>query len=415
MLLMLSPAPAFAASPRSPSPATARTEIVGVVVVGGGPAGLAVAGALARRGIPATVLEAETRLGASWERHYDGLRLHTPRRTSYLPGARIPRRAGAYPERGAFLAYLRAYPQRLGLDVRTGCRVVRVERQGALWATRCEGSSAGEDGGPFLSDHLVVAAGFHARPRRPAVPGIERFVGTMLHTSEYHAPTDLPGSRVLVVGFGNSGADVAAEAALAGRRVALAVRGPVPLVPRRILGVPWRLLYQLVPNLTLALGGRLGPSVRRRAERGAAAFWCRLQRRAFGDLPGLGIPLPDAGQAAALWRQRRGPVTAERAVSLLRAGRIEVFPELTHLDARHARFADGRRLEIDTLVWATGFEPALDFLAGCPEALDAAGLPVAEGSARDLPGFHAVGFVADLWAIRRRAQRIARTIARAQR
>ncbi len=380
----------------------------GVVIVGGGPAGLAVAGALSGRGLRATVLEAEAQVGASWGRHYDGLRLHTPRRVSHLPGWRIPRWAGPYPGRDAFLAYLRAYPERLGLQVRTGCRVARVSREGARWRASWEGGST-------LSRHLVIATGFHRRPRRPAVAGAERFAGTVLHSSAYRTPDDLAGARVLVVGCGNSGADIALEAALAGHRVTLVSRGPVPLLPDRVAGLPWRHVYELVPHLWLAMAGRFGPAARERAERGAAAFWCRIQRRAFGDLPARGIALPDVAGAVALWHQRRGPVTAGRTVALVRAGRIDVFPRLVRLDEHRAWFADGRAVEVDCVVWATGFEPDLDFLADCPAALGAAGRPVVEGSARDLPGFHAVGFIADLWAIRRQARRIARTIARSER
>ena len=181
---------------------------IDTVVVGGGPAGLVAADHLRRAGEPHVVLEADERVGDSWRRHYDGLRLFSLPRYASLPGWRIP--TPSFPTRGEMADYLEAYARRFALPVHTGTRVERVARSGAGARRRGPGR------GTYTCTKVVVATGAHTRPVVPALarecdPGL-----TQLHSLEYRNPGQLAPGGVLVVGAANSGTDIALESAAAG-------------------------------------------------------------------------------------------------------------------------------------------------------------------------------------------------------
>jgi indole-3-pyruvate monooxygenase len=384
------------------------------VVVGGGPAGLAVAACLRRAGRQAVVLERGDRVGWAWSRHYEALRLHTVRSASGLPFVPLPRAAGRYPGRDDLLAYLEGYARRFGLDIRLGVAATAVRRRDdGLWETAA---------GPvrFASRHLVLATGANARPHLPDLPGRELFRGRLLHSSQFRRGADFRGQRVLVAGLGNSGADLAAELRRAGATVALAVRGPVHALPPEIWGINWRTLYRLCPDLLLSVGARLGARGREAALQLSARAWERLQRRACGDLERLGLRLATAEHIAGRWRGLLPPVVHGEVFDLLRRGELALLPGLAGLTASGARFDGGREEPFDAVVLATGFRPAWgELLAqgpGAPDPLDREDL-LAEGPwdrphpAR--PGLFLCGHPPELRHIRRSARRIARAITRA--
>src|SRR3954454_14632325 len=154
-----------------------------VIVVGGGPAGLAVAASLGRRGVPALVLERSDAVGASWRRHYERLHLHTTRRLSGLPGLPMPRSYGRWFARQEVVRFLDLYAAHHRLRVRTGVEVTRIERgDDGGWAVRTAG------GETFTAPQVVVATGYNHTPVPPAWPGVEGFPGEVLHASAYRAP-----------------------------------------------------------------------------------------------------------------------------------------------------------------------------------------------------------------------------------
>jgi putative flavoprotein involved in K+ transport len=189
-----------------PRPArAAAAERFETVIVGGGQAGLAVGYHLARRGRRFVILDANQRIGDAWRQRWDSLRLFTPARYDGLPGMPFPAPAFSYPTKDQVADYLEAYATRFDLPVRTGVRVDRLSRDGDRYLL-----AAGER--RFQADHVVVASGAYQRPRIPAFaaeldPGI-----LQLDPHRYRDPSQLPGGDVLVVGAGNSGAEIAFEA-----------------------------------------------------------------------------------------------------------------------------------------------------------------------------------------------------------
>jgi len=374
-----------------------------VVVVGAGPAGLAVAGALARRRVRPVLLEAGEGVGWSWRNHYRFLRLHTTRRDSSLPGWPMAPGEGAYPGREEFVAYLERYAERIDADVRLRCPVRRVRRAGDGWAVE----TAGDD---LRCRHVVVAAGFNRLPVRPDLAGSESFGGPLLHSSEHHRLDELDGRRVLVAGLGNSGADLVEELCRRGAEVAVAVAGPLHLVPREILGVNWRSWYRLAPEALYLLARAGGAPLRRAAPLAAAAWWSFLQRLWFGDLERRhGLRLQRAAELVRHWQARRAPLTAGPFLDRLRGGEVKVLPALAALHPGEAELADGRRHPCDAVVLATGFRPGLDELLGS-DLLAAEEWPP-DGRPGEHRGLWFCGYLPELVRIRRAARRIARHVA----
>ena len=404
-----------------------------VIVVGAGPAGLAVAAELARRGVVATLLEAGDRAGSAWRRHDPWLRLHTTRRDSALPGLPLPASAGRYPTRDEFADYLERYAAALEGELCLGRTVRHVAPDGARgWRLVVEGGNdgVGENKGEaeeMAARHVVVAAGFNRRAVRPRLPGEDRFAGPVAHASRWRAvvgelggevdtaghPRGLAGRRLLVAGLGNTGADLVAALVAAGAEVAVAVRGPVHLVPLEILGVSWRTWYRLAPGALSALGRLGGGRGRRVAARAAAAAWCRLARRRFGDLEGHGLALQRPDQLVAHWAAARPPLTEGPFVDLIRRREVPVLPELVGFAPGVARLAGGggQRGDVehrcDAVLLATGFRPALDELL--PASLRP--WPPFDGRPGRLPGLWLCGYQPELLRIRRAARRVARGIA----
>jgi cation diffusion facilitator CzcD-associated flavoprotein CzcO len=363
-------------------------------VVGAGPSGLAAAAALKERGADPLVLEAGPALGTAWrERRYDRLRLHTVRSLSGLPGLAIPKAYGRWVARDDFVAYLDDYARRFGLEPRVRSNVRRIEREGGAW--RLELAD-----GQLTSRRVVVATGFSNLPWLPDWPGRETFAGELLHSADYRSAEPFRGREVLVVGTGNSGAEIAVDLAEGGAsRVRLAVRTPPNIVRRQRFGVPAQLVGIVFGKLPLRTRDPLG----------------RLFRRlSVPDLAPYGLPAPRAGFTQ-LVRTGTVPIVDVGLVDAVRAGRVEVVAAVERLAGERVLLADGAAVTPDVVVAATGFRPGLEPLVGHLGVLDERGLPVVHGAATHpaAPGLHFAGIELTLAGLLRTAARDARAVAAA--
>jgi putative flavoprotein involved in K+ transport len=237
---------------------------------------MAAAASLRKRGIDPLLLEREEELAMSWARRYDSLRLNTPRLTSSLAGYRMPRRYGRWPKRDDVAEYLREYAKRLGLRLRSGSEVTRIDREDGGWLVH-----AAE--GTWQTRCVVVATGHDHHPALPEWPGREDFSGWLLHSSEYREPSPFRGRDVLVVSARNSGTEIALELARRGAaRVRSSMRTPPNVFPREWLR--WPLNYSAVG--LEPFGDRVGDV--------AGAL---TQRMIYGDLSRWGIGDPSGGRS----------------------------------------------------------------------------------------------------------------------
>ncbi|MEV3968067.1 NAD(P)/FAD-dependent oxidoreductase [Streptomyces sp. NPDC050698] len=360
-----------------PTPASAQPPADRpVYVIGGGPGGLAVAYALRARGVRAVVLEKSDRVGASWRRHYDRLHLHTTRRLSALPGLPMPRRFGRWVSRDDVVRYLEKYTEHHRLEIVTGVEVSRVERapDGTGWLLRATG------GRELTGAAVVVATGYNHTPRVPDWPGRSAFPGEFLHAGQYRNGKPYAGRDVLVVGVGNTGAEIAVDLVESGAaRVRLAVRTVPHIVRRSTAG--WAAQYSgvLVRRLPVGLVDRIS----------------RVQARvAVPDLSAHGLPRPDTGLYTRV-KQGAIPVQDVGLIDAVRKGRVEVVAAVDGFeDGGKVALADGTRISPDVVIAATGYVRALEDLVGHLDVLDDRGRPVTHGARapKNAPGLYFTGF-----------------------
>ncbi|MET9987698.1 flavin-containing monooxygenase [Streptomyces rochei] len=317
-------------------------EHVDVVVIGGGQSGLAAAHALREQGLAPVILEVSEQPAGSWPRYYDSLTLFSPAARSSLPGLPFGGDPDRYPHRDEVVAYLLRYAERLDADVRTGMRVQEVRMSDGAFVLTLE------TGDRMTARGVVAASGTFGRPHRPALPGLDDFTGTVLHTAEYRRPEPLAGQRVVVVGAGNSATQIAAELA-AHARVTLAARHPVRFARQRPLGRDLHWWLQRTGLDTLPVGR-------------------------FLRTPPTQLVIDDGRYRAAV-----------------AAGAPDLRPVFSAIDGTKATWTDGATEEIDTIVLATGYRPDLGYLRPLG-ALDCDGRPRhREGLSTTHPGLAYVG------------------------
>ncbi|MFC4959397.1 flavin-containing monooxygenase [Streptomyces mauvecolor] len=369
-----------------------------VYVIGAGPGGLAVAAELRARGVRAVVLEKSDSVAASWRRHYDRLHLHTTRRLSALPGLRIPRRFGRWVSRDDVVRYLEKYADFHELEIVTGVEVERIER-----GPGDEGWVLYATGGRRLStSRVVVATGYNHTPYVPEWAGAETYTGELVHASRYRNPAPYAGRDVLVVGAGNTGAEIAADLADGGAgRVRLAVRTPPHILRRSTAGWPAQATGILVRRLPVRLVDR------------AASV---TERLSVPDLSAYGLPRPAGGLYS---RVREGaiPVQDVGLIDAVRGGRVSPVAAVESFEGGKVVLADGARISPEVVICATGYGRGLSALVGHLGVLDSRGRPLAHG-ARTVPGspgLHFTGFTNPISGMLRElsldATRIAKTLA----
>jgi hypothetical protein len=366
-----------------------------VVIIGAGPSGLAVGACLARRGIDAVILEQEESVGPRWRRHYQRLHLHTVKQFSALPHHPWPGHVPTYPSRAEVVSYLEDYAARFALAPRFGTTVRSARPKNGAW---CVETTSGS----FEAHQLVVASGYNRRPHRPVWPGMAEFGGDVLHTVDYRDGAPFRGKRVLVVGSGNSGAEIAIDLWEHGAKPFLCIRGPVHVVPRDLHGAPAQLTGLLMSRLPPAVADRLSLSI---------------LDRVIGDLSPWGIRRPAEGPMTLLVKRGRVPLIDVGTVELIKQGCIEVVPGIVSFGASTVRFDDGRELSFDSVLLATGYRAALDeFLADAPRYTDARGYPRWFGEEAGARGLYFVGYrnppIGQLNDIAREARRVADSITR---
>ncbi|MBD2833297.1 NAD(P)/FAD-dependent oxidoreductase [Mesorhizobium sp. B2-3-3] len=376
-----------------------RTDGRPVYVIGGGPGGLAAAAALREQGVRAVVLEKSDRVGSSWRGHYDRLHLHTIRRWSALPGLAMPRRFGRWVSRDDMVRYLEKYAEHHELEVVTGVEVSRIDRtdDGTGWQLSATG------GRVLTGRAVVVATGFNHTPRIPAWPGSEDFTGELLHAAEYRSPAPYAGKDVLVVGIGNTGAEIAVDLVEGGAsRVRIAVRTVPHIVRRSTAGWPAQATAVLVRRLPVRLVDRAG------------SLMCRVS---VPDLAAHGLPRPDTGLYS---RVKEGaiPVQDVGLIDAVRSGTVVPVATVGSIDGDAVVLADGTRITPDAVIAATGYERALEGLVGHLGVLDPRGRPVVHGARTPdgAPGLYFTGFTNPISGMLREmaldARRIAARVAR---
>lgn len=366
-----------------------------VIVVGGGASGLSAAAALKQKGIDSVVLERDPQIGGTWARRYDRLHLHTVRAFSGLAHFGIPRRYPLYLSRDEFVGYLREYAEHFGLNVVSRSEATAICPD----PTKSEWQTATSDGKTWRARAVVVATGQYRKPIEPHWPGFDTYRGALSHSVNYSNAKPFAGKRVLVVGAGNSGAEIATDIAEnGGKFVAISIRTPPTIVPRDPFGMPVQRTGIVLSFLPSAIADRIG----------------RLTARiTLGDLTKYKIPRPAWGPYSA----KRIPLIDVGFVSAVKRGLVHIRPALERLAPLGAVYADGVEESFDAIVAAIGFETGLQNLIQADGVLDDVGEPIAAaGEPTSHPGLYFMGFVhslrGHLFEANRASRRLARNIER---
>lgn len=345
-----------------------------VIVIGAGPAGIASAYYLEQAGISYRVVDAASEIATTWNSLYPSLRLNTSRFFSHMPGRRFPLSFGLFPTGKQYHRYLLEYVRQHDFNIDLGVTVHRVYPEGRGWRVE---SSEGSEWYPAV----ISATGRFGAPIMPTFPGMEAFKGEIIHAKDYLSPESCRGKRVMVVGNGPSGVDIATELGeYAALPVLLSQRTGVVLRPRYPLGLPkhlWMIIGEFLPE---SIGKRLVSAV---------------NGLRFRDLDRIGIRVPtnEAESSAA------GGTRGKELINAVKAGKVQCVAGPACFMPDYIELADGVMVGADVVIMATGYRPVLyDYLdiscdaddQGWPCRLD----DLDEGGKRQVagyPGLYLVG------------------------
>lgn len=296
-------------------------EYVETLVIGGGQSGLTMGYHLSRRGLPYAIIDANHRIGDAWRNRWDSLRLFTPNRLNGLPGMPFP---GGYhwgfPSKDEMADYLESYARRFDIHVETGVRVERLSREGDLFV-----ATAGNR--RFEADNVVVAMSSWQKPRIPEFASELDPSIVQLHVAEYRNPGQLQEGGVLVVGAGNSGAEVANELArthdvwLSGPDTGNIPFRPESVAARILMPIIARIIFHRVLTTSTPIGRKVRPT----------------------------------------WMATGEPLLRVKPRDLAAAG-VERVARVTGVQHGQPQLEDGRRIDVANVVWCTGLHPGFSWI-----------------------------------------------------
>ena len=320
------------------------------MIIGGGQSGLAASYSCKQQYISHIVLDANAALGDSWRTRYESLQLFSPRKLSALRNMRLPGDPDGLPVKNEVADYLHQYAYHFELPVRLNQHVTHIRKS--------RGTSYGfetvtSQGQIWQSSSVIIATGPHSNPYIPEIATQIRSTTTQMHSSKYRSLTDTPGKSILIVGGGNSGAQIACELALAGKQVAISTHHPLTFVPQTILG--------------MTLVGWLA-------------------------LPGpFGIFSPLTTRRGRFLQRHADTVIGYELRQLLRSRQVVHYAGVTGARNHQILFEDGAAQNFDTVIWCTGYVPQYEIIQHIQGALDALGLPVHTQGLSKIPGLYFMG------------------------
>ncbi|CAL9085031.1 unnamed protein product, partial [Musa textilis] len=307
--------------------------VPGPLIVGAGPSGLATAACLKDRGVPSLILEKETCIAPSWKLWtYERLRLHLPRQYCELPFMAFPPDLPTYPTKQQFISYLDAYVEHFDIKPLFGVEVGNAEYDPSIGFWRVQTNDL-----EFICRWLVVATGENAEAVWPDIRGISKFRGRALHTSSYVKGDDHRGEKVLVVGCGNSGMEVALDLCYNDAKF--------HILPRELLGIS-----------TFGLSMFLLKWIPVEA---ADAFLLFCARLILGDTGKYGIKRPKVGPLELKSTTGKTPVLDIGTLAKIKSGQIKVVPDVMQFTDTGVEFVDGTHEDFDSIILATGYRSSV--------------------------------------------------------
>jgi len=342
------------------------------LIIGAGPAGLGIAGSLRKEGINFEIVEQSQNVANSWHNHYERLHLHTVKQLSHLPHLPFPEDYPLYVPREKVVEYFINYANTFQIKPHFGETVVAVKKEGDHWMTTTQ------SGKQFQSQNLLVATGVNRTPNIPTWKGQDAFKGEIIHARSYKNAKPFAGKKVLVVGMGNTGAELALDLSEHDCETYLSVRGPVSVVPRDLNGRPVQLTSIQLAKIPFGIGDWLGNFIR--------GIY-------LGDLSKYGLKTPKLSPAKQLKVTGKTPVVDIGTVDQIKAGKIKVVPEIDAFSDTSVTFKNGETKELDAVILATGYRAKLhDFIENLDGLLNKDDLPKQAINDGPNKGLYFIGF-----------------------
>jgi cation diffusion facilitator CzcD-associated flavoprotein CzcO len=343
------------------------------LIIGAGPAGLAVAGRLRKLGLDFEVVEQSNQIAHSWQNHYDRLCLHTVKQFSHLPHLAFPADYPLYVPRLDLVKYYENYAKTFDINPHFNESVNHIKKEGENWITTTQ------SGKSYTSENVVVATGVNRVPHQPSWEGDDVYKGLVVHSRDYKNPNPFKGKRTLVIGMGNTGSELALDLAEKDVDVTISVRSPITIVPRDVGGRPVQVTAKLLDKIPFGIGDWIGTQVR---------------KVVIGDLTKFGVPMSKEHPAIQLKKTGKTPVIDLGTVEYIKNKKIKVIPNVKAFDANGVLLENDEHKEFEAIILATGYRAKLDdFIENVNDKLDKYGVPKAPvATTASQKGMYYVGF-----------------------
>jgi len=350
---------------------TTIAKEIHTLVIGGGPSGLAVGAVLRLGGVSFSIIEKNDKIGYAWHNHYDRVHLHTVKQLSSLPFMPFPANYPRYVSKQLFIEYMEAYAKKFSLVPYLNQPAKSIRKEGEFWITETPEVI-------YKSKKVIIATGYNHSPLSPKWEGMENFQGQILHSKEYRNGKLFQGKRVLIVGIGNTGGEIAIDLFESGVKVNISVRGPVRIVPREIWKIPMQYSALLFSFLPPKIGDYLSK---------------KILGMVVPNYSKYGLITPEFGTISQLKYQEKVPLIDIGTVSLIRQGIISIVPEIQKFNRDSILFKNGLEEKYDVVLLATGYRSGLESIfSDNTKLFNEKGYPNIRGSESELPGLYFIGF-----------------------
>lgn len=303
------------------------------LIVGASASGLASAACLHKQGIEYIIIEKEATAATPWRNHYERLHLHTNKKLSGLPYKKFDKAVPRYPARQQVVDYLDEYQKEFNINPVFNTEARSIKRQDGYWITET-------NNGTYRSKYVIIATGAFGKPKEISFKGMGTFPGRIMHSYGYKTGKEFKGQKVLVVGFGNSACEIAIDLYEQGAKPSMAVRSPVNVIPRDLLGIPILSIGVVMSKLPPRVADMIN----------APIMWFL-----YNDMTKLGLKKMRYGVFEQIQKDQAVPLLDIGTIKHIRQGHIKIFQDIDLIDGKTVYFTDGKTEDFDAIVAAIGY------------------------------------------------------------